>query len=295
MARALRHVLDPGHLTVVVNVGDDTKRYGVYVAADPDTVLYTLAGVVGPGGWGRANDTHETMESLAAMGFDTTFTLGDKDLALCLARTEMLESGMLLSEVTATLQLRLGVEDVTILPATNDPLRTFVQIEGGEWLEFQEYFVDRAHTDQVSAVAYHGALEAAPAPGVVAAILSCDTLIVAPSNPPLSIWPILAVDEIDAAVRSHSRRVAVSPLFSCAALKGPAVEVMSGVGLAAGTEGILEAYRGFIDDLFIDRADAPDVALGQEFDVAIHASDTRLSGEDDGATFAAQIIETVTA
>jgi LPPG:FO 2-phospho-L-lactate transferase len=295
MARALRHVLDPGHLTVVVNVGDDTKRYGVYVAADPDTVLYTLAGVVGPGGWGRANDTQETMESLAAMGFDTTFTLGDKDLALCLARTEMLDSGMLLSDVTAVLQLGLGLDDVAILPSTNDLLRTFVQIGGGEWLEFQEYFVDRAHTDEVHAVAYHGAPEAEPAPGVVDAIQSCDTLIVAPSNPPLSIWPILAIDEIDAAVRQHPRRVAVSPLFSGAALKGPAAEVMSGVGLAAGTRGILEAYRGFIDDLFIDHGDAPDIALGPEFDVAIHASNTRLSGEDDGATFAAQIIETVTA
>ncbi|MCL1600122.1 MAG: 2-phospho-L-lactate transferase CofD family protein [Actinomycetia bacterium] len=295
MARALRHVLDPGHLTVVVNVGDDTKRYGVYVAADPDTVLYTLAGVVGPDGWGRADDTRKAMESLAVMGFDTTFTLGDKDLALCLARTEMLEDGMPLSDVTAALQLGLGLDDVTILPSSNDFLRTFVQIEGGEWLGFQEYFVDRSHADAVHAVAYHGAHEATAAPGVVAAIQSCDTLMVAPSNPPLSIWPILAVGEIDAAVRQHPRRVAVSPLFSGAALKGPAAEVMSGVGLAAGTRGILEAYRGFIDHLFIDSADAPDIALGPEFDVAIHASDTLLSGSDEGATFAAQIIETVIA
>lgn len=295
MARALRHVLDPGHLTVVVNVGDDTKRYGVYVAADPDTVLYTLAGVVGRGGWGRADDTHQTMDSLAAMGFDTTFTLGDKDLAMCLARTEMLESGMLLSDVTTALQLALGLDDVAILPSTNDLLRTFVQIEGGEWLEFQEYFVDRSHADQVQAVAYHGASEAGAAPGVVESIQSCDTLIVAPSNPPLSIWPILAVDEIDAAVRQHPRRVAVSPLFSGAALKGPAAEVMSGVGLATGTRGILEAYRGIINDLFINGADARDVALGPEFDVAIHASNTLLSGADDGATFAAQVIETVIA
>jgi LPPG:FO 2-phospho-L-lactate transferase len=295
MARALRHVLDPGHLTVVVNVGDDTKRYGVYVAADPDTVLYTLAGVVGPGGWGRADDTHKAMESLAAMGFDTTFTLGDKDLALCLARTEMLEDGMLLSEVTAALQLGLGLDDVAILPSSDDLLRTFVQIEGGEWLEFQEYFVDRSHADQVQAVAYHGALEASAAPGVVDAIQSCDTLIIAPSNPPLSIWPILAVEEIDTAVREHPCRVAVSPLFSGAALKGPAAEVMLGVGLAAGTRGILEAYRGSIDDLFIDTGDEPDAALGPEFNVTIHAADTRLSGDDDGAHFAAGIIEAVTA
>lgn len=294
MARALRQVLDPGHLTVVVNVGDDTKRYGVYVAADPDTVLYTLAGVVGPNGWGRARDTHKVMETLATMGIDTSFTLGDKDLALCLARTEMLDSGMQLSDATAALQLGLGIDDVQILPSSNDLLRTFVQIDGGEWLEFQEYFVDRAHTDPVHAVAYHGAPDAVPAPGVVDAIQSCDTLIVAPSNPPLSIWPILAMGEIDGAVRQHPRRVAVSPLFSGAALKGPAAEVMAGVGLAAGTRGILESYRGLIDHLFIDHGDARDVALGPEFDVAIHASDTRLSGVDHGAAFAAHIIETVT-
>jgi LPPG:FO 2-phospho-L-lactate transferase len=294
MARALRHVLDPGHLTVVVNVGDDTKRYGVYVAADPDTVLYTLAGVVGSNGWGRASDTHRTMESLAGMGFDTTFTLGDMDLALCLARTEMLESGMSLSDVTAVLQQGLGLDDVTILPSSNDPVRTFVQIDDGEWIEFQDYFVDRSHSDPVHALAYHGAPEAAAAPGVVEAITSSDTLVIAPSNPPLSIWPILAVDDIASAVGSHPRRVAVSPLFSGAALKGPATEVMSGVGLSHGTMGVLEAYDGLIDHLFIDTADASDVALGPEFNVAIHPCNTLLSGADEGAGFAAQIIETVT-
>ena len=295
MARALRHVLDPGHLTVVVNVGDDTKRPALSGPPPPPPGHSPWAGGAAPPGGVGAYDTRKAMESLAVMGFDTTFTLGDKDLALCLARTEMLEDGMPLSDVTAALQLGLGLDDVTILPSSNDFLRTFVQIEGGEWLEFQEYFVDRSHADAVNAVAYHGAHEATAAPGVVAAIQSCDTLMVAPSNPPLSIWPILAVDEIDAAVRQHPRRVAVSPLFSGAALKGPAAEVMSGVGLAAGTRGILEAYHGFIDDLFIDSADARDIALGPEFDVAIHAGDTRLSGADDGATFAAQIIETVTA
>jgi LPPG:FO 2-phospho-L-lactate transferase len=294
MARALRHVLDPGHLTVVVNVGDDTKRYGVHVAADPDTVLYTLAGVVGPHGWGRADDTHKAMESLAAMGFDTSFTLGDKDLAMCLARTEMLDNGIPLSRVTAELAHGLGIDDVTILPASDDAIRTFVQIEDGEWIEFQEYFVDRSHADPVTALAYHGAPDAEPAPGVIEAISSADTLVIAPSNPPLSIWPILAVDEIDRATREHRRCVAVSPLFSGAALKGPAAHVMAGVGLAQGTEGVLEAYRGLHDDLFIDDSDSDDVALGADFGVTIHTANTRLSGEDEGATFAGHLLEVMT-
>jgi LPPG:FO 2-phospho-L-lactate transferase len=291
MARALRHVLDPGHLTVVVNVGDDTRRYGVHVAADPDTVLYTLAGVVGPHGWGRADDTHKAMESLAAMGFDTSFTLGDKDLAMCLARTEMLDRGIPLSQVTVYLARGLGMDDVTILPASDDVVRTFVQIEGGEWLEFQDYFVDRSHADPVIALAYHGAADADPAPGVIEAIRSADTLVIAPSNPPLSIWPILAVDGIDRAVTEHKRRVAVSPLFGGAALKGPAVQVMTGVGLSPGTEGVLEAYRGLIDHLFIDESDSDDMTLGAGFGVTIHAANTRLSGEDEGAAFAGRLLE----
>ncbi|GMR01778.1 MAG: 2-phospho-L-lactate transferase [Acidimicrobiia bacterium] len=294
MAQALRHVLDPDHLTVVVNVGDDTKRYGVYVAADPDTVLYTLAGVVGQQGWGRADDTHKTLESLAAMGFDTSFSLGDKDLALCLARTEMLDLGIPLSQVTADLARGLGMTDVTVLPASDDVVRTFVQTQGNEWLEFQKYFVDRAHTDLVAALAYHGAAEAAPAPGVVEAIRSADTLVIAPSNPPLSIWPILAIDGIDSVVRERSGRVAVSPLFSGAALKGPAAQVMAGVGLSPGTKGVLEAYRGLIDHLFIDDSDSRDTALGAEFNVDVHTGNTRLAGPDDGAAFASRLLETVT-
>ncbi len=293
MARALRRVLDPGHLTVVVNIGDDTERYGVHVAADPDTVLYTLAGVVGPDGWGRADDTFTVMDSLSGMGFDTSFTLGDKDLALCLARTELLDEGEPLSRITASLQAGLGLDDVTLLPASDDVVRTFVQIDGDEWLDFQEYFVDRSHADNVRALAYIGADEASPAPGVVAAIDSADTVVIAPSNPPLSIWPMLAIDGIDAAVRSHTRRVAVSPLFSGAALKGPAQQVMSGVGLSPGTKGVLEAYRGLIDHLYIAEADADDVGLGAEFGVAVHTADTRLSGADEGAGFVRALLREV--
>jgi LPPG:FO 2-phospho-L-lactate transferase len=294
MARSLRHVLDPGHLTIVVNVGDDSKRYGVHVAADPDTVLYTLAGVMGPDGWGRHNDTYKAMESLAAMGFDTTFALGDKDLAMCLARTEMLDNGMPLSEVTKVLQRGLGLVDVEILPASNDAVRTFVQVEDAGWIDFQQYFVDRGHVDPVKALAYHGAADAAASPGVLEAIASSDTLVIAPSNPPLSIWPILAIDDIDAAVRRHPRRVAVSPLFGGIALKGPAAEVMTGVGLSPGTKGVLEAYRGLIDHLFVDQADAVDQSLGADFGVVVHAGNTRLTGEDEGAAFASDLIGCVT-
>ncbi len=293
IARALRTVIDPGNLTVVVNVGDDTERYGVYVSADPDTVMYTLAGVEGPQGWGRYADTMMVMDSLTELGVDTTFRLGDADLAVCLARTEMLAKGDPLSLITARLSAALGITDVTLLPSTDDRLATYVRIARGEWLPFQEYFVDRQHSDRVEALAFHGSIEATPAPGVVEAIVKANILLIAPSNPPLSIWPILAIDAIHDAVGRHPLRAAVSPLFGGRPLKGPADKVMEGVGLSGGTRGILEAYRGMIDHLFIDNGDAADLSLGEEFGVALHAVDT-LMGDDQGRQLARRILEELT-
>lgn len=291
MARALRSVVDPGFLTVVVNVGDDTERYGVHVSADPDTVLYTLAGEVSPHGWGRADDTFLAMDEMENLGFDTSFRLGDKDLALCLARTTLLERGMRLSEVTQMFSSRFGVDDLTLLPATDDPLRTWLQTPAGEWIDFQEYFVTRKHADEISAVAYHGAPEASASPGVVEAIAGCDTLVIAPSNPPLSIWPILAIDGIREAVQAHDRTVAVSPLFGGAPLKGPADQVMRGLGLPVGTAGVLAAYEGLIQTLCVDSADRADTDLGADCDVRVLATDTRLAPDDRGEALARIILD----
>jgi LPPG:FO 2-phospho-L-lactate transferase len=290
MARALRSVLDPDQLTVVVNVGDDTERYSVRVSPDPDTVLYTLADVEGQHGWGRRDDTFATMEELARLGVDTSFALGDKDLAVCMYRTQQLESGEPLSAVTSRLVRVFGI-GCDLLPATDDPLETFVQIGSGSWLSFQEYFVDRRHRDDVQAVAYHGAPQALAAPGVVDAITNAETLVIAPSNPPLSIWPILAIDSIREAVALHQQRVAVSPLFGGTPLKGPADKVMAGVGLSTGTRGVLEAYDGLIDVLYVDEADSNDVPIGDTFDVVVIAANTLLTGDDRGAAFAARLLD----
>jgi LPPG:FO 2-phospho-L-lactate transferase len=289
MARALRDVLDPGLLTVVVNVGDDTERYGVHVSADPDTVLYTLAGIEGIHGWGRSGDTTRLMSELPAFGVDTTFTLGDADYALCLARTLAMRDGAPLSEITRGLAGALGIHDVSVLPATDDPVRTWVETTDGMWLDFQHYFVDRRHADPVRTVEYRGAEDAVPAPGVLDAIARADTVVIAPSNPPLSIWPILAIDEIAAAVRSHPSTVAVSPLFGGRALKGPAADVMSALGLPEGTGGILRAYAGFVNTLFVDRDDHADTRLSTT-DVEVRATNTRLTGDDLGAECAMAVL-----
>jgi LPPG:FO 2-phospho-L-lactate transferase len=261
--------------------------HGVHVSADIDTVVYTLAGVEGPLGWGRADDTFAVMEALDRLGVDTTFRIGDLDLATCLARTEALSSGEPLSSVTARIAASLGV-DHRVLPATDDRLRTRVRSRDGEWLPFQEYFVIRGQRDEVSQVDYDGAAAAKPAPGVVEAVADADLVVIAPSNPPLSIWPILAITEIRDAVAAASRVVAVSPLFSGKALKGPADRVMSSLGLPPGTQGVLQAYRGLLGDLIIDLEDAADA--GEATGVRIHALDTRIADPKAAARLAAEVL-----
>jgi len=289
MARALQRVMDPADLSVVVNVGDDEYVYGTRVCADLDTVVYTLAGIEGPEGWGVADDTFNVMKALAGLDVDTSFRLGDRDLALCLRRTAGLRSGVPLSKITADITQSLGVT-TKVLPASDDEVRTRLRTGDGSWLDFQDYFVVRGHRDPVDAVRYDGAASARPAPGVLEAIAAADLVIVAPSNPPLSIWPILAIAEIRAAISDHPRTVAISPLFGGRALKGPADRVMAGLGLPAGNAGVIAAYEGLITNLVIDQGDVADLAELAGGTVAIQAMNTRLTGTDQGAAVAAAML-----
>jgi LPPG:FO 2-phospho-L-lactate transferase len=291
MARGLAAVLSGPDLTVVVNVGDDDRMYGLHVSADLDTVLYTLAGMEGRHGWGIDGDSHRVMAALQAIGVDTTFRVGDRDLAHCLWRTGRLDAGERLSVCTAELAASLGVM-TRVLPASDDPVRTRVRISTEEWLAFQEYFVLRGHGDEVSAVEYSGADEAAPSPGVLEAIAEASIVIIAPSNPPLSIWPILAVPGIRSALAARDRVVAVSPLFSGKALKGPADRVMASLGLPPGNAGVAAAYEGLITDLVVDIGDEGDVTA-LEGDIRVHAVDTRIGDAAAGRRFASWLLENV--
>ncbi len=286
LARGLAAELGP-ELTVVVNVGDDEEVYGLHVSPDMDTVTYTLAGRHGPHGWGVAGDTFVVLGHLASLGADTTFRLGDADLALNLVRTDALRRGQPLHTVAAELSAAFGIEP-TILPATNDRLRTVVQTGAGEWLSFQDYFVMRSHRDEVAAVRFDGAAEALPAPGVLDAIGEAAVLMIAPSNPPLSIWPILSVPAIRAAVQTARRVVAVSPLIGGKALKGPADAVMASLGLPPGNAGVLEAYRGLLTDLVVDDADRADT---RPSGVRVHATDTRIAEPERAVRFARWLLE----
>lgn len=285
MARGLAALAD-AELTVVVNVGDDAHNHGLHISPDLDTVLYTLAGVEGPRGWGRAGDTFALNEELGRFGVDNTFQLGDRDLALKLFRTHLLAEGATLSEVTRRSSESFGLE-ARLLPATDQSLKTMVRLDDG-WVSFQEYFVDRGHRDEVLELHFDGADEAKPAPGVVESIEGAGRVIIGPSNPPLSIWPILALDQIKDAIARHPSVVAVSPLIGGKTVKGPADQVMASLGLPPGNHGVAEAYDGLIDRLVIDTSDGDDAASIAGVDVTV--TDIMISDPEASTRLAAELI-----
>jgi LPPG:FO 2-phospho-L-lactate transferase len=292
-ARFVRGVVDalpPADVTVVGNVGDDIDVLGIRVSPDLDSVLYALAGLNDEErGWGRADETWNALTTVDELGGESWFRLGDRDLGLHLVRTTALRDGVPLSAVTARFARSLGVE-ATLVPATDDPLRTWIATPNGEF-HFQEWFVARGHRDEVDGLRFEGAATATPAPGVVEAIDRADLLLVAPSNPYVSIAPILAVAEIRAALeRRRVPCVAVSPLIGGRAVKGPADRMLR--RLAGGTEPrhVASCYKGLIDALVIDVADADAPA-----DVRTIATDTLMSGADARRRVAEVALGAVTA
>jgi LPPG:FO 2-phospho-L-lactate transferase len=259
-ARFLRGVVDvvpPADVTAIVNVGDDLELLGVHVSPDLDSVVYALAGLADDArGWGRAHETWHALAAVEELGGPAWFRLGDRDLGLHLVRTEALRAGTRLSEVTRRITRALRIETV-VLPATDARLRTWLDTSAGE-LEFQEWFVARGHRDEVDAVRYEGAAEATAAPGVLDALRAADVLVIAPSNPYVSIGPILAVHDLRAALADRTVPcVAVSPLIDGRAVRGPADRMLA--RLAGGTTPahVASCYAGLIDALVIDEADDP--------------------------------------
>lgn len=253
-ARGVAEVNDD--VTIVGNVGDDLEVLGMYVSPDIDSILYALAGLNDTErGWGRADESWHALETVAELGGESWFRLGDRDLGLHLVRTAALRDGATLSAVTARIARAFGI-DARVLPATDDRLRTWIATPSGEF-SFQEWFVARGHRDEVDGLRFEGAEGAAPAPGVLEAIDAADLLLVAPSNPYVSIAPIFAVRAIrEAFGRRRVPCVAVSPLIGGRAVKGPADRMLR--RLAGGTEPrhVAACYEGLIDVLVVDEADA---------------------------------------
>jgi LPPG:FO 2-phospho-L-lactate transferase len=258
-ARALTETVAPRDVTVVGNVGDDLEVSGLHVSPDLDTILYTLAGVLDEDkGWGRVGETWNARQAATELGGETWFQLGDRDLGLHLVRTEALRRGEPLSAVTGGLARALGV-DTTLLPATDDRLRTWVATPAGDFA-FQEWFVRRGHRDEVDDIRFEGAEQARPAPGVLAALQGADLIAIAPSNPFVSIGPILAVDRIRRALeRRRVPAVAVSPLIGGRAVRGPADAMLARLEGGTSPAHVAGCYPGLIDVLVVDEADAGDL------------------------------------
>jgi LPPG:FO 2-phospho-L-lactate transferase len=267
---------------VVVNVGDDDEIYGVELSPDIDTVVYMLAGLEGEFGWGRSGDTWQVMNELERFDIDTSFRLGDRDLALNLFRTHQLGRGVPLSSVTRAQCAAFDV-GARVLPATDDAVRTRIQIaDTGTWVDFQTYFVTRGHQDRIAAITYEGATTASPAPGVLDAIHRADVVVIAPSNPHLSILPVLAIPGVRAAL-ADKRVMAVSPFVRGATIKGPAADVMRAMGLTPDPAGLAEVYRDIVTHLVTDPTDAIDLAgidvLGTDIMIGTREEATRLAKE----------------
>ncbi len=264
--QGLLAVHSPSQVTIVSNVGDDAEFFGLHVSPDIDSVLYHLSGLADEErGFGITDDTYAVLEALPRYGYDTWFKLGDRDLATCIARTHLLRRGKTLTEATAELADALLVP-VTILPVTNDRLRTLIRTDD-EVLEFQEYFVKRRTEGHAREIILEGVESAAPSPGVIEAIREADGVIISPSNPLVSIGPPLAVAGVREALRETEARVAaVSPIVGGRALKGPADRMLRDQGLEASAVSIARLYEDFLDVLVIDAADealAPEIeALG---------------------------------
>jgi LPPG:FO 2-phospho-L-lactate transferase len=249
-------------VTVISNVGDDEDFFGLRVSPDIDIVIYTLAGAVDAGkGWGLTGETFHCLEALQRFGYETWFNLGDGDLATLAHRTMLLREGRTVSEATASIARAFGLQ-LTILPVSDDRIRTVVDTDGG-MLSFQEYFVKRRTEDDVRAVRFEGADTASPAPSVLDAIHGADVVCIAPSNPVVSIGPLFAVAGVRDALReTKAPVVAVSPIIGGKTIKGPADRMMASLGWTPTAAGVAEAYRDFLDALVIDEEDrdlAPEV------------------------------------
>ncbi len=285
--RGLARRIDQRQLAVVVNTGDDERFYGLHVSPDVDTVIYTLAGVVNQAnGWGLEGETFHALEALGRLYGKPWFNLGDRDLATHLYRTERIAQGAALTRVTAELAERFGA-GATILPMSDDPVRTFVKLKGRPAIPFQEYFVRGRARGAVEKIELRGARSARPTAAVIGAIKRARAIVIAPSNPFVSIGPILALDGVREALAAVSDRVAaISPIVGGKTIKGPADKMMRGLGHEVSPLGVARLYRDiaglFVIDVVDHRYLEPIRALGMR---AI-ATDTIMSDPDRAAALA---------
>lgn len=287
----LDRVLDSGELTTIVNTGDDAIFYGMHVSPDVDIVTYWLAGIADTErGWGVRGDTFTVVDSLETLGSASWFRLGDRDMATCLYRTRRLAEGLTLSAVTDEIRSALGVR-ARVLPMSDDEVRTIIDCVDGRTLEFQEWFVRERCYPDVAGVGWRGLADAKPGPAVIDSIETADAVVVCPSNPVVSIGPIVALPGVRDALRAHRRVIAVSPLINGVPLKGPADKLLAADGDEVSARGVASRYSDWCDVFVIDERDetaADDIeALGMR----CGRVDTIMSDHDASQRLAGALLE----
>jgi LPPG:FO 2-phospho-L-lactate transferase len=291
LAHGFQAVLPPGDLTVIVNVADDAEHHGLLVCPDLDTIMYTLAGIANrEQGWGVAGDTFTAMAQLERYGAETWFRIGDADLATHVRRAHLMAGGASLTDATAGMAGSLGVPS-HLVPATNDRLRTRLMTDAGE-LDFQAYFVQRGQRDEVRAVRFEGADAARPSPAALVALATAELVVIGPSNPIVSIGPILAIPGMrEALLASPAPRIGVSGIVAGRALRGPADRMLSSLGHESSALGVARLYEGLLDRFVIDEQDealAPQIeALG----MSVSVLPTVMGSDDDRARLARALLE----
>ncbi len=275
--QGLVHAVDPATVTVISNTGDDVEMFGLHVSPDTDIVIYALAGAVNPEtGWGLAGDTFAVVDQLQRFGYPRWFNLGDRDLAMAMHRTRLLREGVPMHEVVAGLARDWGLA-CRILPMANEPVRTKVFGPAGE-IDFQEYMVRLRTEVEVRSIAFEGADTAQPAPGVIEAIRDSECVILAPSNPFVSIGPVLAVPGVRAALeRTRAVRAAISPIIAGQVVKGPAAKMLQSLGHEVSAVGVARVYRGLIDLMVIDEQDRALVPQIEALGIRCYVTDTMMT------------------
>jgi LPPG:FO 2-phospho-L-lactate transferase len=288
--QGLAAVVPGDHLTAIVNTADDFELYGLHISPDLDTVMYTLAGLANPEtGWGIAGDTCATLDALARYGEDPWFLLGDADFATHILRTQRLKEGESLTSVTAHLSRRLGVE-TAILPMADGRVSTEILADDG-WLAFQDYFVARRQQDEVRDVRFDGIEHAMPSNATVTAIGEADLIIFCPSNPLVSIGPILAMPGMrNVIAHAAAPVVAISPIVGGRALKGPADRMMATQGHEVSALGVARMYADLLDGIVIDDVDAEHAGPIAGLDMQVSVSQTIMGGPEDRARLATDVL-----
>ena len=291
LAHGFHQVLPAGDLFAIVNVADDLELFGLHVSPDLDSVMYTLAGLVDPvRGWGVVGDTDRALTMLDRYGEETWFWIGDADLGTLVRRTAQLRRGATLTQVAGDMATALGIGS-RILPATDDRFRTRVLTDDGD-LEFQRYFVERGQRDEVRGVAFEGAGEARPTEAVLAALRDAELVVIGPSNPIVSIGPILAIPGLrEAVAAAPGARLAVSPIVAGRALKGPTDRMLASLGHEVSAVGVAGLYAGLVDRFVLDEADASLVPAIEALGMTALVTATVMQTDADRAALARALLE----